>query len=66
MSGEDSMGKNSEKRDELEDKRKSYLKKMKKLGEELSEIHRYQKKLSDKKSSYEEKLRKIDERIQGL
>ncbi len=60
------MGKNSEKRDELEDKRKSYLKKMRKLGEELSEIHRYQKKLSDKKSSYEEKLRKIDARIQGL
>ena len=60
------VSKKSDQRDELEDRRKSYLKKMRKLGEELSEIRRRRKKLGEKQSSYEDKLKKIDERIQGL
>lgn len=53
-------------RDELEKKRKSYLKKMKQLGEDLSELQRRQRKIDRKHSSYEDKLKKIDDRIQSL
>ena len=63
------MGK-AEKRDELEDKRKSNQKKLRKLGEDLSELQSYYKKeqtkLKEKTASYDAKLKKIDDRLKGI
>ena len=54
--------------DELEKNRKSYLKKMLKLGEDLTTLrdrHRKrEKKIAEKRASYETKLKKIDDRLQ--
>jgi uncharacterized protein len=64
------MGKQSEERDELEEKRKSYLKKLRRLGEDLSQIQsayrKDQKKIKSKLSSYEEKLAKIDAKLKDI
>jgi predicted nucleic acid-binding Zn-ribbon protein len=55
--------------DELEKKRKSYLKKMLRLGEDLTALrdrHRKrEKKIAAKRASYEAKLKKVDDRIPG-
>ena len=63
------MGK-SEKRDDLEEKQKSYRKKLKKLGQELSELQNYYKneqaKLDEKTKSYEAKLKKIDDNLKDI
>ena len=51
--------------DELEEKRNSYRKKLRKLGEELTELERYQnnknKKSKLKEKAYEDTLANIDQ-----
>ena len=63
-------GQKSEKRDDLEEKQKSYRKKLKKLGQELSELQNHYKneqaKLDEKTKSYEAKLKKIDDKLRDI
>ncbi len=64
------MAKRSEKQVELEEKRDTYLKKMRRLGEALRELDKYRRKqeqkIAKKRSSYEDKLKKIDDQLQGI
>jgi predicted nucleic acid-binding Zn-ribbon protein len=64
------MNKETKQRDELEQERKSYKKKLEKLGEDLTELQRYhrkeQKKIKAKQESYEEKLAKIDRKLRDI
>ncbi len=54
----------------LEEKRDSYLKKLKRLGKELNAIGEYHKqqvaKVKAKTASYEAKLKKIDAKLKDI
>ena len=59
------MAKKTDDQDMAEDKR-SYLKKMRKLAEDLSTLRKIHDKQDKKIASYEAKLKKIDERLREL
>ena len=59
------MGKKSDDQDAAEDK-KSYLKKMRKLADDLSTLRKIHDKQEKKIASYEAKLKKIDDKLKGL
>ena len=55
---------------DLEEKRETFLKKLKKLGRQLRALEEHHRKEADKlrskTASYEAKLKKIDDRLKGI